>query len=169
MTTGGVRNGRRDSRYMRYARLHNRNVNSDSGEDKMSRLIDADKLVELIDDDIAAHKDGYFEDFELPPTAYGSLCALRMVREYIKALPTVEAVPEEQYQRMVQTVASLTEEVGKMIEAEPIRHGRWSENTYGYRKCSECEVAIRVEECMGEPIYNYCPNCGARMDGGENE
>lgn len=60
----------------------------------MARLIDADALIDLIDDDIAAHKDGYFEDFELPPTAYGSLCALRMVKEYIKALPTIKAEPQ---------------------------------------------------------------------------
>ena len=105
------------------------------------RLIDADKLIELIDDDIAAHKDGYFEDFELPPTAYGSLCALRMAREYIKALPTVE----------------------------PIKHGRWLRtDAYPHKVyCSECYATLVPNENWLNDYNlksNYCPNCGAKMD-----
>ena len=53
--------------------------------------------------------------------------------------------------------------------AEPTKHGTWGENIYGYRKCSVCGRVTQVDECMREPLYLYCPNCGARMDGGENE
>ena len=50
-----------------------------------------------------------------------------------------------------------------IIEAEPVRHGRWIEirDKYNYcigQKCSEC--GRRVRNC-GE---NYCPSCGAKMD-----
>lgn len=52
------------------------------------------------------------------------------------------------------------------IDAEPVRHGNW-ECTYspnGFlleQTCSEC--GLTFEEPSGVD-YNYCPNCGARMD-----
>lgn len=62
------------------------------------------------------------------------------------------------------------------IEAEPVRHGRWVPLSYdghinGYPvydewECSECHFACEGE---GEPPLNYCPNCGAKLDGGEKK
>lgn len=58
----------------------------------------------------------------------------------------------------------------------PIVHGRWeivNEDCYGSLivKCSSCheEWIFEVGDDMKELKYNYCPNCGAKMDGGENE
>lgn len=58
------------------------------------------------------------------------------------------------------------------IEAEPIKQGRWI-FTPDHREgiCSNCQYKI-----FGRPYqntymivpYNYCPNCGADMRGGEN-
>ena len=48
------------------------------------------------------------------------------------------------------------------VEAEPIKHGRWIfERNVRMWFCSECHL-------YGVADMNYCPNCGARMDGGEN-
>lgn len=54
------------------------------------------------------------------------------------------------------------------IDAEPVRHGRWLYNSYptvwyGHGEppewvCSECEE-------RAYNTYDYCPNCGAKMDG----
>ena len=60
------------------------------------------------------------------------------------------------------------------IDAVPVKHGRWEQccNLMGeYFKCSECEYKAEVPTCMGEPIFTYCPNCGAKMDlkDGESE
>jgi len=44
-------------------------------------------------------------------------------------------------------------------DVEPVRHGQWIyigfEQTY---KCSCCEKLYGMK-------HNYCPNCGAKMDG----
>lgn len=57
--------------------------------------------------------------------------------------------------------------VRSVIEAEPVRHGRWElkrhklfGNSYDY-VCSACGCDYALAE------YNYCPHCGAKMDGGE--
>lgn len=73
------------------------------------RLKDADKLIELIDDDIASlDKNMSREGYDV------CLCTLEMVKQYIKALPTIK----------------------------PTKHGRWKHhqygNTAGYYECDNC-------------------------------
>ena len=48
------------------------------------------------------------------------------------------------------------------IDAEPVRHGRWidAREYCGDYMCSNCEALY------GTNKFNYCPNCGAKMDGG---
>lgn len=53
------------------------------------------------------------------------------------------------------------------VDAAPVVHGRWIEKSYllgTTRYCSECG------ENYGMPhgVFNYCPNCGAKMDGKED-
>ncbi len=53
------------------------------------------------------------------------------------------------------------------IEAEPVRHGKWikADSQQYFRKhypaftCSECG-----QRKDSQKKWNYCPNCGARMD-----
>lgn len=52
------------------------------------------------------------------------------------------------------------------VDAAPVVHGRWIEKSYllgTTRYCSECG------ENYGMPhgVFNYCPHCGAKMDGGD--
>lgn len=42
-------------------------------------------------------------------------------------------------------------------EAEPVKHGRWMYPFY----CSECGFTPYYSSDL---TYNYCPNCGARME-----
>lgn len=41
-----------------------------------------------------------------------------------------------------------------------MRHGRWE---FGCR-CSECGRVYGPKNAKQKQFYNYCPNCGARMD-----
>lgn len=58
-------------------------------------------------------------------------------------------------------------------DAAPVRHGRWIEKR-GVSGVLGMLVSIRCSVCGCEPVfdssehlYNYCPNCGAKMDEGE--
>ena len=51
------------------------------------------------------------------------------------------------------------------IDAVPIKHGRWIDDGDSILHCTCCHRYIRRIIPVG---YDYCPHCGARMDGGEN-
>lgn len=55
------------------------------------------------------------------------------------------------------------------VDAVPVRHGRWKpfDLTYG-RNLYACSVCGDVSDCatvMGDVVYQFCPYCGAKMDG----
>ena len=57
------------------------------------------------------------------------------------------------------------------VDAAPVVHGRWKAHKpdcRGYTAgfiCSNCGETIYTDYSMKECIYNFCPNCGAKMDG----
>lgn len=63
------------------------------------------------------------------------------------------------------------------VDAVPVVHGRWGQTDddwYGLTtfQCSACgeEYCFEYAEDLSTLNYNYCPNCGAKMDlEGENE
>lgn len=44
-------------------------------------------------------------------------------------------------------------------------HGRWVWETADIYRCTVCNTKAHVKEVMNRPAWDYCPNCGARMDG----
>lgn len=64
--------------------------------------------------------------------------------------------------------------LGELPAAEPERKtGRWIPYCKDYAKCSVCGLVMTKEDVEGISLYgrkttNYCPNCGAKMEG-ENE
>lgn len=57
-------------------------------------------------------------------------------------------------------------------DVAPVVHGQWVEYKRAhYFKCSECKETVPYRKAMllnGERKYNFCPNCGAKMDGGND-
>ena len=54
------------------------------------------------------------------------------------------------------------------IDTAPVRHGRWIHTDYALHwtakdECSECTYHACDRNDLSE--YNYCPNCGVKMDG----
>ena len=84
----------------------------------------------------------------------------------------------------------------KAADVATVRHGRWieheetQEDAYRHHKCSECNVNAPfdykmredwdegmdgewyslglVDDGINEHLTDYCPNCGARMDGDDD-
>lgn len=56
------------------------------------------------------------------------------------------------------------------VDAVPVRHGKWVHDGYDiphgvdWMHCSECG---NREPYVPAAMTNYCPNCGAKMDGEE--
>ena len=102
------------------------------------RLIDADELLERLRNAEAFYKHDTAGDFDM-----GRGLGLNEAQQKVAEQPA--------------------------IEAEPVKHGKWERRAHFAGSsyiCTNCKyVAREMPECMGEPIYDYCPNCGARMDG----
>ena len=57
-----------------------------------------------------------------------------------------------------------------------VKHGEWKKPQFSGRRgfysvkdfvCNKCGGAFGIEQ--GNLLMNYCPNCGAKMDGGGRE
>lgn len=55
-------------------------------------------------------------------------------------------------------------------DVAPVRHGRWVEVEHGENgvlfECSDCKEWMLFYYGF---VANYCPNCGAKMDGGQDD
>lgn len=50
------------------------------------------------------------------------------------------------------------------VETQPVRRGEWEWSEYASKwKCSNCWHTVEEEDANTE--YEFCPHCGARMDG----
>ena len=56
-------------------------------------------------------------------------------------------------------------EAAPTVDAAPVVHGRWKW-TFGKPYCECC--AIEPYRASNNEMPNYCPNCGAKMDGGND-
>ena len=56
------------------------------------------------------------------------------------------------------------------VDAVEVVHGRWEEYSRmpGYLQCSKCHDAHIWFAWLKDGKWNYCPNCGAKMDGDGN-
>lgn len=48
-------------------------------------------------------------------------------------------------------------------DVEPVRHGHWAE-TVVHGEVPDYDCVCSLCGKSGLPIYNFCPNCGAKMD-----
>ena len=73
----------------------------------------------------------------------------------------------------------LTPLIESLIQKQPaadvvaVRHGKWKLKQYEggildgeiYDECSICEYQRFFDDIRFKTAFNYCPNCGAKMDG----
>lgn len=53
-------------------------------------------------------------------------------------------------------------------DVAPVVHGRWERDADGDWYCTNCDEVVAICESGRKRTYRkpYCPNCGAKMDGG---
>jgi hypothetical protein len=85
------------------------------------------------------------------------------IKSYIEVWDCKGCLPYGETQHNVMAVDDL--QYFPTIEAEPVRHGRWifgHSRTSSWMVCSIC----RKSQSGQTACFSFCPNCGARMDGG---
>ena len=116
----------------------------------MPRLIDADDFVESLQKGMSV--------LEEEQTKYDDMrkAIIGMSISYIGA--TINSVAEM-----------------PTIDAVPVVHGEWTtKRTWehdGELYCSVCGKSVDAYNDIrwADKMYNYCPNCGAKMDGGKDD
>lgn len=62
--------------------------------------------------------------------------------------------------------------VKAIADVQTVKHGKWRfSGNYSPTKnwiCSECNGMVIMPVYCWKSYYNYCPNCGAKMDGEKN-
>ena len=60
-----------------------------------------------------------------------------------------------------------------MYNVQPVKHGKWiyvgSVRSWDEIKCSACNSAFSTEDRDLILNWDFCPHCGARMDGDQND
>lgn len=85
--------------------------------------------------------------------------------EYINRTALLENLPDEPYKGVLRRVLMQA----PVADVAPVVHGRWEFPIFCYNDaddprcvCSECGS---IETPLAR--HSYCPNCGAKMDGGD--
>lgn len=72
---------------------------------------------------------------------------------------------EDDFKRAIKKIPK-----GIIVDVAPVRHGEWEKQS-GLYSCSECGMTCPYDVQADVIEYwacNYCPNCGAKMDGGSD-
>ena len=96
-------------------------------------------------------------------------------KEYIAKEFVIDAIEELKTKPMPK--ALLFDHLTKLIEIfptenfAPVKHGHFRRLTFSNDTiiCSECKMAYNIFETNGAENFNFCPHCGAKMDGNEVE
>lgn len=89
--------------------------------------------------------------------------------EYIERGTGVSIFRAKANMAVLMDVAPYFEKAAQMLEqlpaadVAPVVHGRWVDAGRGIKACSNCNHGIKEHMAYAN---HYCPNCGAKMDGG---
>ena len=83
------------------------------------------------------------------------------IRKWLDVKPSVPRICKK-----VEDIAVNAVELTPTADVAEVRHGHWKyvDGDLGYSdlECSECRATTAF---FDDERFNYCPNCGAKMDG----
>lgn len=97
--------------------------------------------------------------------------AIENTKRYHGAVYTRDVFSESPQEIPYLQAAKVLREVSDAHAADvaPVVHGQWIED-HDYLKCPECGVMVKWDFTFFDiGNWNYCPNCGAKMDGGDED
>lgn len=92
--------------------------------------------------------------------------------EWLKCIPLTDlsdgrglcrVIMEDNFKKAIQKMPE-----GIVTDVEPVRHGRWISDGDGYHWTYNCSICAWKDGYPFNERHNFCPNCGAKMDGGDN-
>ena len=92
-------------------------------------------------------------------------------KRLIDANALLDAMRDEEFQTFVplDEIDSVIDNA-PTIDAVPVVHGKWLPTSIDpvdpYFRCSVCHYGTDTIFDGGDEPFKYCPNCGAKMDGG---
>lgn len=69
---------------------------------------------------------------------------------------------EQGWDEAIKSIMSIVHDQHSVLDYEPVRHGEWEHDT-----CSICGAEWFDWTNMKPFATNYCPSCGAKMNGGK--
>ena len=98
--------------------------------------------------------------------------AIENTKRYHGAVYTKDVFAESLQEIPYLQAAKVLREVSDDPAADvaPVINGRWvSKNTHGYDWVFVCSNCGYVDGYPFNDRHNFCPNCGAKMNGGKND
>lgn len=88
----------------------------------------------------------------------------KQITDFKRAVNSVKPMNSDYLTGYISALSATEEAIAKQPTADvaPVRHGEWQEID-GIFRCLCCGYSFEHEGYI--PFFNYCPNCGARMDG----
>ena len=107
---------------------------------------------------------------ELMLAANAGARAIENTKRYHGSIYTKDVFSEKSQEIQYLLAAKVLREVSDAPSADvaPVVHGRWIDNgDYGYKWAFSCSKCGYIDGYPFNDRHNYCPHCGARMDGAE--
>ena len=100
-------------------------------------------------------------------------------KEALRRREGLHPVKKLEIKALIDAISYCVDEINKIPTADvvEVRHGEWKKSQFSGRSgfysvrdvvCSECGIYSTFLQHEIRPDY-YCPNCGAKMDGGVTE
>ena len=95
------------------------------------------------------------------------------LHQAIEDEPAADVVEKEKYDRLLENSLIVSSALQKYQKADVVEvvHGKWIPvtNGRGGSECNMCHAYAPSYQSGAEYNSPYCPNCGAKMDGGDRE